>query len=142
MALIVIEGAPVPWMAHAGFGRRSFNPRFREKDYAVHYIKLQYGKDPFTGPVSVGYDFQMSISKSVSKKKHSQMVNNILEHTTRPDCTNLIKFIEDCLKGIVFVDDSQVTEIIARKRYSEHPRTVITIKPLTEELYDGKRTSL
>ena len=69
------------------------------------------------------------------------MLNNIIDHIVRPDCTNMQKFYEDCLKGIVIADDSQVVESIARKRYSDHPRTVITIKPVTE-LYDGKRTPL
>lgn len=50
-----------------------------------------------------------------------------LHHIVRPDTTNLIKFAEDTLKGIVIEDDSQVYGIVATKIYSETPKTIIKV---------------
>ena len=140
MIQILLEGIPVSWLAHAGYGRRSFNPRFREKSYALYHIKLQYDQLPIEEAISICYEFEMPIPQSISKKKQMQMLGGIIEHIKRPDCTNMQKFYEDCLKGIVIKDDSQVVESIARKRYSDHPRTVISIKTM-RGMYDGERES-
>lgn len=127
---IEIEGTPISWLSHAGYGRRSFNPRFREKAYTQFHIKEQYKGEVLKEAISVTYTFHMPIPKGNSKKKYAQMLNGVIEHIKRPDCSNLVKFYEDCLKGIVIEDDSQVVESIARKMYSDHPRTVIQIKTL------------
>lgn len=72
----------------------------------------------------------MPIPKTTSAVRRKQMLNGILHHIVRPDTSNLTKFLEDCLKTIVFEDDSQVVEIIARKIYGETPKTVISIEEL------------
>lgn len=133
--MIVIEGIPVSWLAHAGYGRRSFNPRFKEKAYAQYHIREQHKKGIINSACSITYTFHMPIPKGVSKKKYMQMLNGVIEHTKRPDCSNLTKFYEDCLKGIAIQDDSLVVESIARKVYSDHPRTEINIKPLGDVLW-------
>lgn len=127
---IIIPGIPIPWMAHAGYGRRSFNPRYKEKSYTQWHIREQYQGAILEGAVSVCYDFGMPVPKGTSKVKTQKMLEAVIDHTKRPDCTNLTKFYEDCIKEIVFKDDSQVIESIAHKFYSEHPQTLITISPL------------
>ena len=47
--------------------------------------------------------------------------------TTKPDVSNVIKIIEDALKGRAFRDDSQIIGINAIKRYGQ-ARTVVTIR--------------
>ena len=130
MIQLEIEGIPVSWKSHAGFGRRSFNPRFREKDYVTYHIKKQYSLPPIQGPVFITYDFYFPIPRSTSKVKRSKMLKDELSHIKRPDASNCIKFYEDCLKTIVIEDDSQVVEMIAKKHYSDHPRTYIIISKI------------
>lgn len=55
------------------------------------------------------------------------MLAGIIQHTKKPDTTNLVKFAEDTLKTIVIEDDSQVFRLTASKIYSETPKTVIKI---------------
>ncbi len=126
--ILEIEGHPVPWKAHAGYGRRSFNPLFREREYVQWQIKNQIGSgfNLIEGPVSVVFTYYFPFPKSMSKKKRDQGC----PHTKRPDITNLNKFLEDCLKTIVIVDDSQVVEITGRKFYSSDVKTVIKIEEL------------
>ena len=53
-----------------------------------------------------------------------------IKHTSKPDLDNLIKAIKDSLKGIVWHDDSQVTELEAIKRYSQQGRVTMFIEDL------------
>ena len=126
---LTISCPPVPWAAHAGYGRRAFNPRFREKKFCQWEIKNQYKGKVLTDPISMVLSFYMPIPKNTSKKKRLAMLEFKEYHTKKPDTSNLIKFIEDCLKTMVFSDDSQVYEIIAEKKYSEQPGTEIIIYP-------------
>lgn len=40
-------------------------------------------------------------------------------HTVKPDCDNLQKFTMDCLNGLLFVDDKQITTVVAIKKWSD-----------------------
>lgn len=63
------------------------------------------------------------------------MLDGEIQHTKRKDVTNMVKFYEDCIKGIAFVDDAQVVEFTARKMYSDEPKVCIMVRGL-EELSD------
>lgn len=126
--ILEIEGHPIPWKSHAGYGRRSFNPLYKERAYVQWQLKNQIGSgfNLISGPVSVVFSYHFPFPKSMSKKKRD---SNPF-HVTKPDVTNCQKFLEDCLKGIIIVDDSQVVEVTGRKFYSEHAKTVIKIEEL------------
>lgn len=53
----------------------------------------------------------------------------VLEKTTKPDTDKLIRSVLDALTGILWEDDSQVVEIIARKEFGT-PSAEITIQEL------------
>jgi Holliday junction resolvase RusA-like endonuclease len=123
-----IDGSPVPWKAHGGYGRKSFNRNYEEKLYYQVEIKKQYHHDlPITVAVKFDYTFYMPIPKATSNKQRGKILEGRVRHIKRPDVTNCVKFIEDCFKGIVINDDSQVIEINARKVYGEDPRTIVKI---------------
>jgi len=50
------------------------------------------------------------------------VVDGVLRPTTKPDIYNLVKGIKDSLSKFLWYDDSQVTELVARKLYSDNPR--------------------
>ncbi len=129
MITLEIEGPPTPWAAHQGYGRRAYNPKTKEKQYCQWQIKAQYNqKTPIPGPVILFVAFHLPIPKGTSKVRTKQMLNGIMHHIKKPDVDNLNKFICDCLKTIVFEDDSQIFEIHSKKIFSETPKTVIQIK--------------
>src|SRR5579885_1334624 len=118
---------PVPWAAHRGFGRKSFNPRFKEKEFYQWQIKSHFNQSsPIQGAVRVDAVYHMAVPKT-SKVRRLQMLNGMIHHLSRPDIDNLNKFLCDCLKTIVFEDDNQVVEINAKKIYGERPKTVVNI---------------
>ena len=45
----------------------------------------------------------------------------------RPDCSNVLKGIEDALNGIAWVDDTQVARVVIEKSYGDEARTVVRI---------------
>lgn len=129
MAIYVLDGIPIPWKAHGGAGRRSFNPLYKERQYYQWQIRAQHNREePITSPVRLDLTFHMPIPKATSGIRKQQMLNGVMHHIKRPDVTNLQKFIEDCIKGIVIEDDAQVVEVNARKIYSETPKTILKIE--------------
>lgn len=79
----------------------------------------------FTGPIRIDVTFFMPIPSSLSLKKQKELSGQI--HYIRPDLSNLIKYVEDVAQGVLFRDDSQIHMIIARKLYSDFPRTEFII---------------
>ena len=53
--------------------------------------------------------------------KYYGMLKNTapLHHVKTPDLDNLVKFVLDAMNKVFYVDDSQVTEIITTKEYSD-----------------------
>lgn len=129
MITFVVDGLPTPWAAHQGYGRRSYNPRFKEKEFAKWQIRAQFNQEkPLSTPIKVDVTYHMPIPQGTSKVRKLQMLNGKMHHIKRPDLDNLNKFICDVFKQIVFDDDSQVVEINSRKIYSENPKTIVKIE--------------
>lgn len=75
------------------------------------------GKTLLDGPVSVRIQFNMQIPKWWPKKKRQAASIFAILPTTKPDLDNLAKSVLDAINGIVFADDSQITDLIITKRY-------------------------
>jgi len=77
-------------------------------------------------PIAMYVDFMFEQPKSWSKKKKEET----LWHTSKPDIDNLQKGIKDALSGIAYVDDSQVSYVIAKKQYSHTVGIMLEITEL------------
>lgn len=88
-------------------------------------------REPFDGPVrmQVVAVYAVPASASAAMKRAVEAGQNVY-HTGKPDTDNLTKFVGDALNGIAYQDDSQVAELVVRKRYGHPARTDITITPL------------
>lgn len=75
------------------------------------------------------YIYKRSL-KSFSKKKKIDAENKKIRPKTKPDADNYAKGILDAMKGIIWQDDGQVTDLIARKYYSERPRVEVAIRAI------------
>jgi len=69
----------------------------------------------------------MPIPKSWSRPKRLAALHK--PHVSRPDVDNLIKFVNDSLNDVLWIDDAIIYEMVMRKFYSDRPRTLITIDP-------------
>lgn len=82
---------------------------------------------PITGPVAVAVRIYKTPPKSLSKKRLAAALAGDLKPTTKPDCSNILKGIEDALNGLIWRDDSQIVDLQASKHYSDRPRVDVEI---------------
>ena len=97
------------------------------------------GKEPTTEPVSVEIEFVFSRPKAHYRANGDVKPKAPSPHTKKPDLDKLERAVLDGMTGLVFVDDSQVCRLFARKRYAEKgesPGADVTVtfdaKPLDE----------
>lgn len=85
------------------------------------------GRKMFDCALHVSVIVHVPIPASWSKRKKNSANIGTLLPCTKPDLDNYIKIATDALNGVVYPDDNQVVDVLASKRYSEHPRITITI---------------
>jgi Holliday junction resolvase RusA-like endonuclease len=122
-----IKGDPVPWQTHKGYGKYSYNPRYKEREAVQWQLKSQYQGHLLGGPLQITYTYHIDIPKNTSKKERIRMGEGLLRPTKRPDLDNYNKFLNDCLNKVVIVDDSLIVKLVSEKYYSDNPRVEIEI---------------
>jgi Holliday junction resolvase RusA-like endonuclease len=91
----------------------------------VAWIARQnYAGDLLGGPLVMLLVFVLPRPKSLPKK--------IREHVRKPDLSNLLKAVEDALKGVLYHDDSQLVDINISKEYGSPPGVRITVQKPVE----------
>ena len=85
---------------------------------------------PCAGPVEVEVDFDFVRPRSHLTTKGA-LRSGAPAFPGRIDLDKLLRSVGDGMTGIVYVDDSQIVSIIARKGYGPQARTVVRIRPLT-----------
>jgi Holliday junction resolvase RusA-like endonuclease len=132
-----VLGEPHAQMRHKTFKRGSFTGAYDpsadiKKDFLMT-VQHNAPKEPILGPIMVTVVFYFGRVKSHYKTgKNSSMLRDDCPewHTSRKDIDNLQKLIFDALNGIFWRDDAQICWVEAQKKYSESPRTEITITTL------------
>jgi len=136
---IVIEGPPIPAarprVCRIGGTSVAYDPQKRQKQDIQKEILHQLSSMPQfrsekaqADAFDVKMSFHLPISKSATKAQKNEKLWGIAE-TQRPDCSNLAKFYEDCMNGIVYKDDSMIESLSVSKKFSETPCTIIDVVP-------------
>lgn len=132
---ITIPGAPVakgrPKVTAAGRYPRVYTPaktRHYEDLIRCEAVGAMAGREPLDEPVSVVVTAYVPAPKALRGKRRLDAMEGLLKPVTRPDLDNYAKAALDGCNAIIFRDDSLVTDLIVRKRYSERPRLVITVE--------------
>ncbi|MCW1885602.1 RusA family crossover junction endodeoxyribonuclease [Luteolibacter flavescens] len=88
-------------------------------------------REPMDGPLSLSIDFVFPWRASEPKKR---IALGRVPHTSKPDCSNLVKMIEDCLTRLQFwKDDSQVADLRVTKAWGKAVGIYVAIRPLPSE---------
>ncbi len=137
MIVLYIPGKPIS-KKRPRFARRrkfvtTYNDQETEEGRFLWEVKRQFTGDPLGGPLEVFMWFVMPIP-SGSKKKMLAMAEAEPPHIKKPDLDNLIKFAKDCLNGVAWHDDSQVSILRAQKNYGAVPLTRIEIVQIEEPI--------
>ena len=141
MIRLVIYGEPVaqgrPRFTTAGGFPHAYDPA-KSRGYK-NYIKLaaieqMQGKTPLEGALALQLRVYRPIPKSMSKKKAALAECGELRPITKPDMDNYIKGIKDALKGICWLDDSQIVAYKEPfgKYYSNKPRVEVEIEQVNQ----------
>ena len=103
----------------------------KSRDYK-QYIRLvasQHAPEaPLIGPLDVEIKIYKAIPKAFSKKRHREAQDGLIRPITKPDIDNYAKSVKDALSGVIWRDDSQVTDLRIGKWYSNTPRVEITVR--------------
>lgn len=161
MIQFFVEGTPSP-----GGSKRGFLSRHPSKKTGKHFVVMQDmgGKNtenwrancaffarqvlkdqpPFDCPLQVHFEFFRIRPKNHYNAHGELKVVAPMYPTGAPDTTKLIRSTEDALKGITWLDDSQIVRQTASKDYAEKPGCLITIYPMSNTrppaLFEGKTT--
>ena len=105
-----------------------YNSQLDEMTNTKLIMKSQYRAPPVNEALCVSYLFEMPLSSWKSPKNHKRELNNTMHPINRPDVSNIIKYYEDCMNGVIYSDDSIIIRTSALKIYSKNPRTLIWIR--------------
>lgn len=100
-------------------------------------IQAHYRQKPRTGPVRLSLFFGMPRPGRLCWKRRPM---TRCPHVGRPDLDNLVKGVKDALRGVLFVDDSQVCRLEAGKFHvggDEKPFVSVWLETLEERQDDG-----
>lgn len=100
------------------------------------------GRPAFGCPVYVKVYIYKSIPESKSKTWKSAALAGKLFPTCKPDVDNYVKSALDALNEIVWLDDCLVTDLYARKRYSDTPHLKIIVTPLEAACSQDKASQI
>lgn len=91
------------------------------KDYARQALG---DAQPLACPVDLLVEFRFAIPDSWPKWKRELAADGLVHHTKKPDCSNLVKAIEDACNGVLWKDDGQVVGSIQDKVWTTGPECI------------------
>ena len=122
MIRVWIEGKPVPQsrprFTKQGHAYEAKASKEYKKAVAIAAKEAMAGQEPLAGAIRVRMTAYFDIPKSWPKKMQQQAMVGELLPILRPDLDNLAKSVLDGMSGIVFTDDSQITDLEINKRYT------------------------
>lgn len=120
----ILMGDPIPLARARHHNRKVYDSQKNDKLVTGISLRNQHDDRPLIeGPISLNVTFYMPIAKSREKQRKALLGT---PNFYKPDLSNLLKYVEDCANAILYKDDCQIVEIIAKKIYGE-PRTEFTI---------------
>ena len=133
----VVLGDPVaqgrPRFSRQGGFVKAYDPA-KSRDYKS-YVRLIAAQNAPDSPVEGAIEFSLriyrAIPKGMPKYKREAAKAGTLRPVTRPDVSNVLKGVEDALKGVWYKDDSQIVGYgVLGKWYDERPRIEIMMREL------------
>jgi len=133
----VIDGVPTakgrPRFTSVGGFARTYTPaKTKNAEGMIEWLAINAMKQNqntlITEPLVVFIEFRMPIPKSFSKAKTLSCQCGETVPTVKPDADNLAKTVLDAMNKTVYRDDSQIVDLVVRKRYADKPCTIVSIK--------------
>lgn len=131
----VVEGKPVgkgrPRFRRVGNFVQTYTPANTAEYEKLVRLRFQNAGGVITDkPVRVAVVAFFSPPKSTKKGDRIEMLANRILPEKKPDCDNIAKIILDALNKIAYIDDSQVIELVVKKRYSAEAKVIVHIEEI------------
>lgn len=97
----------------------TYDPSKKDKVAFLKSILNQLPKSPFFNPLKIAIQFNIEHPKSHLKPNGELRKSAPIQHASKPDIDNLVKFVLDALNGHLYKDDSQIVSLTAIKQYAE-----------------------
>lgn len=90
------------------------------------------GREPLVGALRAKITFYILPPQYIAKPKKNQqgLIDETIPVSKKPDLDNYIKAVLDSANGILYQDDGQIAELIAKKVYSLNPRIEVELERL------------
>jgi Holliday junction resolvase RusA-like endonuclease len=133
----VVLGEPVaqgrPRFSRQGGFVKAYDPA-KSRDYKS-YVRMIAAQHAPSAPVEGAIEFSLrifrAIPKGMPKYKREAAKAGQIRPVTKPDVSNVLKGVEDALKGVWYKDDSQIVGYgVLGKWYDERPRIEIMMREL------------
>lgn len=85
------------------------------------------GRGLTCAPVSLSVVAVFPVPPSWPKARRLGALDGSVHPAKKPDLDNVVKAVKDALNGVVWLDDSQVVDLHATKRYGEAPGLTVTV---------------
>ena len=108
------------------FGHVYTTPKTRAYENIVKSTAIDNRVPCVTTALRVELIIYKSIPKSFSKTKRKLANEGKIYPIVKPDIDNYVKSVLDGLNGVLFMDDKQIVDFRAIKKYSENPRVEVT----------------
>lgn len=100
--------------------------RDAEQSILAAWLHVAGARAAHDGPVDVQLTAIFIPAESWPKWRKQMALDGLLPHTSKPDLDNLVKVL-DGLNGRAWVDDSQIVNLTANKRYGHAAFTTVTV---------------
>lgn len=130
MISIFIPGTPVA-QSRPRFARRgSFVTTYDAapaKDYKSWVKSCAVEAMQAHGLTIIKRDVPLSLRVVIGLARPKSRPKRHTKPTTKPDCDNVLKGLQDAMESIVYEADQQIVAVSVRKQYSDVPGVIITI---------------
>ena len=119
--MVIVKGKPI-------FFKNKANA---QNEYDLLVLLSPYiPPEPITGPIALSVDFAWPWRKS--EPLWRQVLNRVW-HTSKPDCSNIVKQIEDCMTKLNFWnDDGQIASLTITKAWGDQIGISVEIRQLQD----------
>lgn len=139
MTAFFVAGDPKPQGSkrHVGGGRlvEQVKGLERWRELVRRRARENHSGAPYGGPLRLTCEFRLQRPKShhtgSDRERAVKPAFQRVMHLASPDLDKLVRAINDALTGVVSLDDAQIVEIRAEKRYvgaGEHPGVWIVVE--------------
>jgi len=116
-----------------GFAVAYTPAKTREFESRVRAAALQAASGPLIGPLRVRLSVQFCPPESWPRRRREAAISGAMWHGSKPDLDNVVKAVLDGMSGVAFLDDHQVVELVAQKRYGDMDVTHVAVEPLSSK---------